>query len=885
MRLRHLPLSFSGKALPVALLVIASPHADGACNLVPIAMGGVQICDSGNSGPLSNLDGNNTLVFPTAGTGSIIGNVVFGAGNDRIEMNSGSMVGDFNLGSGPDAFTISAGTITGNVNQGFEPDDFVMRGGMLSSLTQGDGQDTFLMTGGTILNAFEDGDRAKMTGGTIGRVDMKLDNNVFELSGGTIINNLVAGFGRDTITVTGGSIGGAVSVSGGNDRVSISAGEIRGGIRTSFGNDSFDWSSGGYVRSSILMADGDDTAHLYNLNEYYLNANPLLDGGPGNDALTLDATHTTNPTRYTNWETLNLLDGSRMDLNGNLTLGDVFSGTGMMNVDSASTLTSASGSIRPFDPSGLARLKNSGTLDLSAGDATDALTIQGNYIGDKGQLLVQSVLGDDASPSDKLVVLQGVIDGSTSITVDNAGGTGALTRLNGIEVVQASNGATSTPAAFRLQNPLSAGAYQYYLFKGGATARSENSWFLRSSVLSPPLAAFAQPESPNEPELPQPPEPAPDPTPDPLPTPTPPADPAPTVPVPVPVPTPAPLQPAATLPVPAPDTPPLPDPVRGAAPIAIYRQEVPNYSVIAPTAAMLALSSLGTFHERQGEQGLLRKTGTTTAGWARLSGSDIKQQWSGTVSPRLDASLAGYQIGHDLFAWPTDSGSIQRVGFFVAHNRLKGRVEGFAGGFENSPTGRLNMQGDSVGGYWTVVSQQGNYVDTVVMVTDLDGRSRSDRGMSVETEGHVLSLSIEAGRPFAIGTDWVAEPQVQLIHQRVDMDDQNDGVSTLAFDSQPSTTGRVGVRLKGDYRAIQMPVEPFVQANLWRTMEGYDTVTFDHSERIRTRQKATTANLGAGLVSRLSQDISLYLSADYKQNLDDNDMDEVSGNLGVRMEW
>ncbi len=56
-----------------------------------------------------------------------------------------------------------------------------------------------------------------MTGGSIGRVDMKLDNNVFEMSGGTIINNLVTGFGRDTITLSGGIVGGNVSVSGGDD--------------------------------------------------------------------------------------------------------------------------------------------------------------------------------------------------------------------------------------------------------------------------------------------------------------------------------------------------------------------------------------------------------------------------------------------------------------------------------------------------------------------------------------------------------------------------------------------------------------------------------------------------------------------------------------------
>ncbi|EGH48373.1 Outer membrane autotransporter barrel, partial [Pseudomonas syringae pv. pisi str. 1704B] len=102
--------------------------------------------------------------------------------------------------------------------------------------------------------------------------------------------------------------------------------------------------------------------------------------------------------------------------------------------------------------------------------------------------------GDDASASDRLVVAQGRISGSTRMIVSNSGGLGALTRGNGIEVVQAINGATSESSAFSLQNPLSAGAYQYYLFKGGATAGSENSWFLRSAVIAPPTPAPAPAE-------------------------------------------------------------------------------------------------------------------------------------------------------------------------------------------------------------------------------------------------------------------------------------------------------------------------------------------------------------------------------------------------------
>ncbi|MNI34710.1 hypothetical protein D3C73_887080 [compost metagenome] len=109
-----------------------------------------------------------------------------------------------------------------------------------------------------------------MTGGTIGRVDMKLDDNIFELLGGTILGNLVTGFGQDTIIVSGGKIGGNVSVSGGNDSVTVTGGEIVGEVRASAGDDTLIWAGGGIIRSAILMDVGNDRATLRNLTESVL---------------------------------------------------------------------------------------------------------------------------------------------------------------------------------------------------------------------------------------------------------------------------------------------------------------------------------------------------------------------------------------------------------------------------------------------------------------------------------------------------------------------------------------------------------------------------------------------------------------------------------------
>lgn len=317
----------------------------------------------------------------------------------------------------------------------------------------------------------------------------------------------------------------------------------------------------------------------------------------------------------------------------------------------------------------------------------------------------------------------------------------------------------------------------------------------------------------------------------------------------------------------------------------LYREEVPNYSVVPPAVAVLLSTTLGTFHDRQGDQSLLDEYGAVPAGWGRMLSNDLKQSWSGTVDPKLDASIKGYQIGHDLYAAQTSGGGNQRLGFFVAHSRMDGRVEGFANGFEGSNTGKVKLEGDSVGAYWTWIDPSAGYVDAVVMGTRLDGHSRSNRGVRIDTKGQALSLSLEAGYPIALSPQWVIEPQAQFIHQRIDLDGQNDGIADVSFDSDAYNTGRLGARLKGNYVLKGVPVEPYVRTNLWRTFGGNDTVTFDHATRIKSNHRSTSADLGAGFIAKVGNGVSVYASADYNTDLDDHDLNGVIANLGVRVSW
>ncbi|WP_339524033.1 autotransporter outer membrane beta-barrel domain-containing protein [Pseudomonas sp. EL_65y_Pfl2_R96] len=82
-----------------------------------------------------------------------------------------------------------------------------------------------------------------------------------------------------------------------------------------------------------------------------------------------------------------------------------------------------------------------------------------------------------------------------------------------------------------------------------------------------------------------------------------------------------------------------------------------------------------------------------------------------------------------------------------------------------------------------------------------------------------------------------------------------------------------------------MPVEPYLRANAWRTFGGYDTVTYNSVDHIKSEHKSSTADLGVGVVAKLSSTVSVYLAIDYNTNLDSNELDGISGNLGVRVSW
>ena len=207
--------------------------------------------------------------------------------------------------------------------------------------------------------------------------------------------------------------------------------------------------------------------------------------------------------------------------------GAVLGGYGSVNGDVSNNGTLAvANALAPFagDANGSfvvhGRLTNAGTVQLGGGQTVGNTLTVSSYVGNNGILALNTVLAGDNAASDKLVVDGGTATGSTTLKITNVGGQGAAIMSNGILVVQATNGATTEAGAFTLAGgTMKAGAYEYYLVRGGVTTGTSEDWYLRNTLPTPaPTPAPSPAPAPT---------PAPTPTPTPAPTPTPTPAPAP----------------------------------------------------------------------------------------------------------------------------------------------------------------------------------------------------------------------------------------------------------------------------------------------------------------------------------------------------------------------
>ena len=389
--------------------------------------------------------------------------------------------------------------------------------------------------------------------------------------------------------------------------------------------------------------------------------------------------------------------------------------------------------------------------------AGNVLTVTGNYQGNGGVVSIGTILGDDSSPTDKLVI-EGNSSGTSIVKVNNEvdpltkkQGAGALTR-EGIEIITigGSSDGTFTLAGNYVTKDgaqaVTAGAYAYRLLKGNASGTDSKDWYLRSE-LKPVDPDDEGGETPVTPELQ----------------------------------TGAPIYETYA------------QSLLGMNGVATLQQRVGNRVWAANGNRMIAEGADAIQPVAPAEEAGQMVEGNGV--WGRVEGthSHIEPKFS-TTDTDYNQNVFKLQAGIDGKLSESETGSLIG-GVFVhyVHGKTKTSSTNYA-------DGEIVSDGYGFGGSLTFYGDRGIYVDAQAQATwyssDLTTSALGAPVLKDGNDGFGYALSLEAGQRFAVNEAWSLTPQAQLVYSRVDFDSFTDGFgSSVGLDKGDSLQGRLGLTL------------------------------------------------------------------------------------------
>lgn len=411
-----------------------------------------------------------------------------------------------------------------------------------------------------------------------------------------------------------------------------------------------------------------------------------------------------------------------------------------------------------------------GVVKLAGGQVGNVLQVNGDYAGNGGTLELNTVLGDDASATDRLVV-RGDTSGSTSVIVHAAGDTGQYTTGDGIQIVQVDGASRGT---FALGNRVVAGSREYLLFQNGKSDPTDGDWYLRSEAPLPPTC-----EDTNT-CVPEPPTPECEGAND------------------------------CTQPIPDPDPNPVP----------AYRPEPGAY--LGNQAAALGMLQ-HTLHDRLGEVDFdqRQRSGDDRRGavWTRVAGDHSNGKTGGDqIDVGTHSNLL--QVGGEFGSW-TDGDSRWQLGAMGTIGQSETKVGSTLTHYQAKATMKAQILGVYGTWYQNASKATGLYVDSWAQAGRFDNTVEGDQLAREQYDAKAWAASLEAGYAFELGrgerSAFYVEPQAQVIYRDYRADDHVEANGTLV------TTGQGGgVVTRLGARAYARPltdahnrVQPFVEANWW----------------------------------------------------------------------
>ncbi len=479
-------------------------------------------------------------------------------------------------------------------------------------------------------------------------------------------------------------------------------------------------------------------------------------------------------------------------------------------------------------------LTNAGSVLVgqSGGKAGNTLQVSGDYVGNNGTIHFNTVLGDDRSATDRMMI-GGSTSGNTTVSVTNAGGSGAAT-LNGIELITVGG---QSEGEFTQSGRIVAGAYDYRLTRGQGS--NSGNWYLVSRDTTPVDPVIPDPDPGTDPDT-------------------------------------------GSGTGPDTGTQPKPDWIR------------PEASLYGVNMAAVNTLFSHRLHDRLGEThyvDALTGEKKVTSMWLRnVGGHTRSKDSSGQMNTQSNRYVM--QMGGDIAQWSSDGENRYHLGVMAGYANQKSNARNHLNG--NKADSSIN--GYSLGLYGTWLqdneAKTGAWVDTWLLYNWFDNTVSGKSAGSESYKSKGFTASVEGGYTWKLGerderTAYYIQPKAQAIWMGVKADDLTESNGTrVTGEGDGNIQTRLGARvfIKGHSTlddGKERTFEPFIEAN-WI----HNTETFGATLNGVRVDQAGTRNIGelkVGVDGQLSRNVNLW--GNVAQQVGDKGYSDSSAMLGLKVSF
>ncbi|WP_118878874.1 autotransporter outer membrane beta-barrel domain-containing protein [Haemophilus haemolyticus] len=337
----------------------------------------------------------------------------------------------------------------------------------------------------------------------------------------------------------------------------------------------------------------------------------------------------------------------------------------------------------------------------------------------------------------------------------------------------------------------------------------------------------------------------------------------------------------------------------------IITPSVPAYTLVPRQNLELGYTMLDTLHQRRGENQTLSWDKQSSywqdvekQSWGRVIGKHLKL--NGKERFGLKTNMYGFQVGHDfdVKTKQDDEGKLTRrftglyFGALRSHSKFYDEYRAKNGVvIADKLTSRVKTTALNLGVTDTRYNENGTYIDWVGQLSWLNNRYSSVDGTQAKNHGWGAALSVETGRPYALGKDktnngdsWILEPQAQLIAQYLRLGNFNDGTRSVSQKGY-GLRGRVGFRLAYNKPNDKQRTRTYYFiGNIWHDFKATGNALIGR-DKLTEKFDRTWWELGLGSQFSLSENTYLYADARYEKSFDSNQHKGYQGTVGVKYSW